>query len=192
MIIVIDAYNVLKQWNTGVISERQRSSFLRELSLYAQCKGHTIIAIFDGGDYDRAAKFNVYGIEVIYSGQRLTADDVIQDLLKELSGYQVILVSSDRALEKEAGRRNILTLEAVEFYMFVRCFLEASARRLDCNNQELKKRVDCNSSQELDDLMKQVSCDSTKDARKEDPLPRVRSRKLSKSERYKAQLIKKL
>ena len=94
MILVIDAYNVLKSvfWKNH-ISESLRNQFIKQLAGYARKKGHKIVVVFDVGPYDYVTKDRIKGIAVIYSGVHESADDVIKRYLKEHSAKDLWLVS---------------------------------------------------------------------------------------------------
>ena len=78
MLLLIDAYNVLKRVTPSVIvDERERSRFVEQLGRYAKKKQHKIVLVFDGGFSGRATQERLFGIYVVYSGFEQTADDYI-------------------------------------------------------------------------------------------------------------------
>lgn len=120
MIIVVDAYNILKQTvSGGWVSERERARFIKQLGLYAKKKGHTIVLVFDGGDAERAVKEYIDGIYVVYSGIHENADNYIKQYIKKHKAYELLLVSSDRDVAGWADRHHIESLDSVEFYRLV-------------------------------------------------------------------------
>lgn len=119
MVIIIDGYNVLKQAMPGS-TELHRTHFITMLNRYAQVKGHTIIVVFDGGPTYSLTK-EVYGsITVIFVGTQESADDYIIRILPEYKNKEVLLVTSDRHIIKNASRLSITTLDSDHFYDFLK------------------------------------------------------------------------
>ena len=117
MILLIDAYNVLKQLKPSVqISERERKSFIEQLGQYAKKKQHKIVLVFDGGPYDRATQERIAGLYIVYSGALETADAYIKRYLKEHKSLDILLISSDNELRSTAARFNIESMRAPDFY----------------------------------------------------------------------------
>lgn len=121
MIIVIDAYNVLKQCiHDREIAEHERAHFLSELSSYGRKKRHKLIVVFDGGANEWPTKERSDGTCVIYSGYHETADDYIKTYLKKHRMQDILLVSSDRELNRVADNLDIPSLDAADFYRIIK------------------------------------------------------------------------
>lgn len=122
MIILIDAYNVLKTvLHVQFISDAQRKEFLKLFERYVQCRpSNQIILVFDGGQdmYEAEKKYD--RITVCYAGALQIADDVIQKKLQTLREYDVLLVTCDRQLRNYAARLQIESLGSVEFYNMIK------------------------------------------------------------------------
>lgn len=121
MILIIDGYNLIKQVETATfISTELRAQFMTRLERYAQAKVLNILLVFDGGERGRTAQTV---LQVIYAGQRETADDVIRKLLRSFSRRslqdQVLLITNDRELLQQANLCQITSLGAVLFYDFL-------------------------------------------------------------------------
>jgi predicted RNA-binding protein with PIN domain len=117
MIVVVDAYNVLKQVvATGDITQRERNNFISQLGKYATIKKHTIVLVFDGGAHDRVFKEQVAGIQVVYSGPHQTADHYIAEYLTKIAGKEIVLASSDRELNSQADDLGVASIGAQDFY----------------------------------------------------------------------------
>ncbi|HEV2601731.1 MAG TPA: NYN domain-containing protein [Candidatus Babeliales bacterium] len=193
MVIVIDAYNILKQILGGkFISDHERNIFIRRLGLYAKKRNHTVVAVFDGGLDDRAVKERVYGIYVVYSGLQETADTYMKRYIEEHQQYDLLLVSSDRELCTWAERYNVQSFPALEFYMQVNSVLKSKQEGSGGNrNKAIIKTTDTDNP-ELDALM---SANAGRiDSKQElDSVARVRNKhQLSKKEKKLHQKIKKL
>ncbi len=121
MWIIVDGYNVIRQWPELAMLDRAdlqsgRQALLAELRDYRRIKGHRITAVFDGreqGGLAEAAE-QVGGIGVRYSRRGETADAVIARLAAE-GGEGAVVVSSDREVLAAARRQRAATLSAEEF-----------------------------------------------------------------------------
>ena len=119
MRIIVDGYNLIRQWPELAMLDRSdlqegRAALLHELQAYQRLRRHDIIVVFDGqaaadGGADRAG-----GITVRYSRQGETADDVIARLAAE-SQAGTVVVSSDRAVQASADRHRVAAISAQEF-----------------------------------------------------------------------------
>lgn len=113
MILIVDAYNVLKQLSSAqYITQAQRDAFIHKLSVYGAHKGHRIIIVFDGGSSKNLEKFRQSGVEVLYAGYSISADEVIKNLCDALRNQQVAVISSDRSLCAYISHNNIACIDA--------------------------------------------------------------------------------
>ncbi len=195
MVILIDAYNMLKQLLKGdYIDESQQKKYLERLSTYAQAKGHTLIVVFDGGSSKWPNKTIQGPLEIIYSGWQISADEVIKQRIPLLLPDNAVLVTSDRALRDYASQAHIISIEPLTFSYYSRI---RSAARLSLikDASEPHKLVGHQSSREVDELMKSASSimlqkDTTQH---EDGHPKKQgAHKLSKQERKLARIMSKL
>lgn len=119
MIIVIDGYNVLKQWRPSTtITEKERHAFLVKLGRYGRKKRHKMVVVFDGGFYEWPSKEKKAGVTVIYSA-RESADEVIQQYLEDHKSKDILLVSSDHELNLFASHLHIVSIGSEEFIYLV-------------------------------------------------------------------------
>jgi predicted RNA-binding protein with PIN domain len=117
MILVIDAYNVLKQVSpTTHITERIRTRFIQEVARYCRAKEHQAVLVFDAGPSKWPYKESIAGVQVVYSGTQMSADDYIKQALQGWRGRETLLISSDRALCSWALFCKVESLGALEFY----------------------------------------------------------------------------
>jgi predicted RNA-binding protein with PIN domain len=117
MILVIDAYNVLKQaLETRQVADAQKQRFIGQLGLYGKRKDHAIIAVFDGGPYEWPDKERMQGVMVVHSGIHESADDWIKKYVAQHKSYDILVVSTDRELGAFVHRAGIQTLDAHHFY----------------------------------------------------------------------------
>lgn len=118
MIILIDAYNLLKTvLHTQFIQDAQRSNFLQLFEKYAQFrKANELVLVFDGGQDPYEVEQNYKHVTLFYSGFMQSADDIIKKKLKTYQAFDVLLVTSDRELRQYAKQYQIESLGSMEFY----------------------------------------------------------------------------
>lgn len=121
---VLDGYNVLfsrdtsSRASTGRDLENERSRFIEMLAGFQRRSGDRVTVVFDGGNKGRVRDDGepTHGVEVIFSGSQLSADDVIMERLKRSRRSRRLLVVSDDRLIRDAARRaRIRSLGTGEF-----------------------------------------------------------------------------
>lgn len=125
MWIIVDGYNVIRQWPELAMLDRAdlqagREALLGELQMYRRAKGHKIMVVFDGreqGGFSEGTE-SVGGLGVRYSKRGETADSVIARLVAE-RGEGTVVVSSDREVAEAARRHGAAWLSAAEFLVKV-------------------------------------------------------------------------
>lgn len=194
MIIIVDAYNVLKQ-ALGVkhVADAAKQQFINLLSSYSKKKGHAVIVVFDGGPYEWPNKERTQGINVVHSGVNETADSWIKDYVERFRSHDLLLISTDRELGRCAARYNIQSLDALDFY---RLLLEFKSERLSVQAVSRQKAVKITEreQEELDALMEaesRIVPTKAEDIAKEGGR-KSKGQQLSKKERKILQKIKKL
>ena len=121
MKVIVDAYNILHQMSSKKQpGESERKQFINLLSTYAKRKHLQVIAVFDAGPFLFPSTEEQKGIVIKYSGPHSSADDIIIRLLKQYSGQEIILASSDRELRDYARACGIESLSAAEFIPLLR------------------------------------------------------------------------
>ncbi len=192
MILIIDAYNVLKQ-ALGVkkVSESEKNRLISWLNSYAKNKGHSIILVFDAGPFEWPSKEQVGKIYVVHSGVNENADTWIKNYMTRYKMNDLLLISTDRELGSFAWRLNIQSMDALDFYHLL---LESvSERESDTRHaQHTTIKLSDQDQPELDDLMQQAS--KTVPTKSEDAVKNRASKSLkhSKKERKMIQKLKKL
>jgi predicted RNA-binding protein with PIN domain len=157
MLIIVDAYNVIKQ----VISKKkitsiQRRSFLNLLLVYSKRKGHQIVAVFDGYCDDDSC-LNTFGsIRIIYSGATQTADEYIKEYLEKCDPQNSLLVSSDNELNRVADLLGIPSIDAKHFYRFLQEKVIVQKNNLVKSTQQAIK-TSAESNNALDCIMEEGS-----------------------------------
>jgi uncharacterized protein len=121
MWIVVDGYNVIRQWPELAMLDRTdlqsgREALLRELQSYRRARRHEITVVFDGrerGEFSERTE-SARGIGVRYSKRGDTADALIARLVAGRAEGTVV-VSSDREVAQNARRQGAACLSAAEF-----------------------------------------------------------------------------
>lgn len=192
MVLVIDAYNVLK--SSGLheyIEDNDQERFIRLLGKYGKRKEHAIVIVFDGGHYIHPFRATRHGATVVYSGMKESADTYIKRYLRENKERDLLLISSDRELALLASQLGVISMNAIEFYELVR--QEMRREHAPSSNQPAVKLTD-REQPELDMLMyasgtpRAKSDDVAPDAKQKTKKPHI----LSKAERAMMKKIKKL
>lgn len=122
MIIIVDAYNLLHAISSskGAITDRERAQFIALLGSYGKAKNHKMVIVFDGGPYEWPFKENTKRVSIVYSGIHESADDYIKKYLQEHREKDLLLVSSDRELNRCADRMEIASIDSLSFYGLMR------------------------------------------------------------------------
>ncbi len=151
MIIVVDGYNLLKNWHSHTtIDERERHKFLQKIADYGRRKRHKMVVVFDGGPYEWPSKEKMAGILVIYSA-RESADEVIMQYLEDHKNKDILLVSSDHELNLFASHLNIVSIGSEEF-----TYLIGEALKEVMDKEDTIIAVD-ESATDLDMIMEQAT-----------------------------------
>jgi len=170
MIILIDAYNLLKTiLHTQFIHNTERIKFLALFERYARLSNNEIIIVFDGENEDYEYEKIYSHIQVYYSGYKQTADDVIKIKLKSSQGLDILLVTLDRELRQYAEQCKIESIGVVEFYEILKNVMKQYEKKEIIISQAIhKSSIDDNI--EVDALMefgsrKLISKEQDKDMR---------------------------
>lgn len=192
MIIVIDAYNLLKQLKgSSFITEQQRMFFVNELCLYAKSKQHAIITVFDGGFSSWPSREKKGDVMIVYSGTRSSADDYIKQYLVQQKGKEILLVSSDGDLNNWAAKYSFVSIDSILFYDFMK-----QARRTKKNKKNYDTtitKIARDTTAEVDELM--YAMNTVEDVDEEEGMlsrKKHLSRQLTKNERRLDKILRKL
>ncbi len=152
MILLIDAYNILKQISSSLfVTEQERISFIKKLEQYAQRKNHQIVVVFDGIQPDSSTRSTI--VTIIYSGHK-SADDIIKKLVTQFEPDNSLLISSDRAVCSFANNYDIACLDSIEFYKIL---LSYNLQHHNSTKSTCIQKISNDSSQEIDELMHKAS-----------------------------------
>lgn len=157
MIIIIDAYNVLKQHDSHFVSQEQRAAYIRRMRDYCQCKRHTAWVIFDGGPYLYPVQHAEGNVHVVYTGDYETADSYIQRLLYHQPVDNTLIITSDNELVYAAYHLGIVSMDPSVFDYYVNVALEPTRAGYDTGSGQAQKRTGHESSAYVDRLMERAS-----------------------------------
>lgn len=121
MQIIIDGYNFIgRQKGLRGDLEGKRARLIEQLTAYRRIKNLPITVVFDGSGKGEAERTG--GIEVIFSGDGESADDVIVRMAEALR-QGCTVVSSDRAVQDHIRRSGGVALYSGEFEARLRAAL---------------------------------------------------------------------
>lgn len=157
MMIIIDAYNFIKQaLGKTLVSEREMVDWIHTFREYTRLRNNDVQLVFDAGPFTHRSQ-DIYGrLTVIYSGHKLSADEVIQELLLHYKGSDVLLVTSDREVRDFAKKLDVISVGSQDFYKIFHRTLQREAVYEQKVMHTLYKTSSVE-SEELDRLMEQSS-----------------------------------
>lgn len=151
MVVVIDAYNVLKQIKQGYVSDSEQNAFVNKLRMYARAKGVMVVVVFDGGETSWPTVEKDPEVIVVYAGEHLSADDYIRRYIKEHRNKELLLVTDDRELKKNAQVLGIDTFGSLAFY--ARLQQKEPIATAEVSKRDVVIKISDDAPAELDELM---------------------------------------
>jgi predicted RNA-binding protein with PIN domain len=119
--LLVDGYNLLKLIKASHISDKERSLFVDALSHYSTERKLEVILIFDGGISTWPQREVVTALmSVVYAGNGVSADSYIKDYIAKNRQQDLLLVSTDRHLNRYAAHYGVPSVDAADFLQFVR------------------------------------------------------------------------
>lgn len=116
MQILIDGNNLLcNLYKTDRVTQELRQAFIKTIQAYMRIKSHNIILFFDGGLYNYPIKSRLGLLTIVDAGTKQTADDVIISWCLELPDKQVVVVTSDRSLQKKIQSTRAIVITSQQF-----------------------------------------------------------------------------
>lgn len=110
--VVIDGYNLLAQSNYS-----SRDLLLKDLKIYQKNSDHQVTIFFDGTHQGTGTgdKYHEEYVEIIFSPLTVTADEMIEEYVEKNHHSGMIIVSSDKRIQKAATSKKLSFLESQEF-----------------------------------------------------------------------------
>jgi predicted RNA-binding protein with PIN domain len=195
MIIVIDGYNLLKLIHGPDSNDTKRSAFINFMGRYIKKRNHKVIVVFDAGPCTYPMKEKSHGVQVIYSGEFQTADDIIVKFVQDNPSKEIVVITKDREIISHVTALSKEVIDPFEFYNKVGQAFESSERAQMGKIGTLMKLSD-EEDPELDDLMREAAQMKTPDKdTQEYTVPRhhePKGQSLSKKERARLKALDKL
>ena len=194
MILLIDAYNVLKQIvASDQATAQEKTAFIAMIVRYARLKNVSIELVFDGGPYGLPDRVSVKNIVVSHSGAQESADDLIKSLIHAYKGREVLLVSTDRELGRYASSYGVESIDSTDFYRLVQKALDAAEESPKKSSKGLVKMME-KVNPEIDALMAEFTVTIKKGPPEDSVLEKrgTGKMKVSKRERLLEKKIRKL
>lgn len=165
------------------------------LGKYREKKGHKIVIIFDAGPYIWPLKEKQKGIQVFFSGQHQTADDLIIQFVQEHPTKEIMVITADRKIKDAVKSELVEIIEPLYFYGKIKDSLETDQTHKKNKHQIIKLTQDSN--EEVDALMHEAAGMKIFEKNKQEEYydPRnhqIKKQQLSKKERKKNKKIDKL
>lgn len=127
-ILIIDGYNLL-----GKTNNKERDQLIQDLVVYKKKKNNDIIVFFDGthGGTRFGDEMIVENIKVIFTPLHETADDQMIAYMEENTHKDIIVVSSDRKIQKAATAHLFSYFDSKDFLARMRSKSTASQEEVD-------------------------------------------------------------
>jgi predicted RNA-binding protein with PIN domain len=155
VIIIVDGYNLIKTvGSNNFVEDKERTWYIKRLEKYSHQKKHNLLIIFDGGMSNWSTKQLAARATVIYAGFGKSADDCIMAYIDQYVGKDLLLVSSDTALQAYADGKNVVSIGAEDFWFLVRSALATEVAAQDSHEGGARSvKTGENTDQELDELL---------------------------------------
>ncbi len=193
MIILIDAYNLLKHMiKSDHASQNQINKFIKLIQNYSQAKKRNILLVFDGDVEDLLVCEQQDRVKIIFTGPYKSADDHIKRLVSE-HRKNYILVSSDRELCSFVASYNVPTVD-VDAFVVLLSKSNKYGISVKKSSENVYKMPTSKSNPQLDALMIEGSRNIMKKNEQEVYAKREKSKSktLSREEKKILRLVKKL
>ena len=140
MTYIIDAYNVIKKWETYKNKKIDIFSFLNTVSKFSDYSQEKIIVVFDGKNKNEDLIQSKYtNIQIIFSGIKSTADSVIEKLITEKNDKKIKLITSDKAEYESGLAENCIIISPAQFYDITKNLMQES-NKINTKAEKINKK----------------------------------------------------
>ncbi len=118
MLVLVDGHNLIGKLPDISLSEADdEARLITKLKRYRARTNRNIIVFFDsGGSYNLSSKRTKGGISIHYAPHNKTADDlIISHLQRARHPQQILLVSSDKAIQQVARQVRARVVSSTDF-----------------------------------------------------------------------------
>ena len=172
MAIIVDGYNVLhtSRWLATPWKGTDRQGLCRLLGQLAKLTGEKITVVFDALPCEPGfGRGYPLELEVIFSGHKRSADEVIIEMVQQSSGpRELTVVSSDREIRTAATRRGCKVTSAGTFVKDSSSQLAQAKRKKNSEPHEKQQGL---SREQTDQWLSEFGLDPNED---EDPYEPMR------------------
>ena len=154
MIIIIDAYNYLKNvLRVSFVSPYEIQNCMQRYKKYTLLRNNQVLFVFDAGPYDQVTiESSSSNVQVYYSGSWKSADDVIKDLILEKKQEDILLVTSDREICAFANAHDIISIGVLDFHEIFQVVMKTSQKQEKIAANTITK-ISTQDNEYLDQLM---------------------------------------
>lgn len=123
--LIVDAHSVVFSWpELGALHRRRmilaREALIQTLTEYQDITGIRVVAVFDGQGGKTSETSEPGGIQVFYSGQGQTADDVIERLAAAYGkAFELTVVTNDLAEQDTVSGFGAVGISTERFHEMV-------------------------------------------------------------------------
>lgn len=193
MNIIIDGYNIIKQiFKSARVAQKEHDWFMGLLVSYTRKKKHTIYIVFDAGPYERPTAEKTQNIIKVYSGRHKSADDVIKAYIEEQLLKPLLIVTTDRQINRYAARHNIPSIDSLDFYTLMKEEKSIPVQGLHKASGTAFKLHQEETSPELDELMQEAAKTLYYKVEEHQEDTKSGHKKVAKDERQMIKILKKL
>ncbi|MCB1197076.1 MAG: NYN domain-containing protein [Deltaproteobacteria bacterium] len=131
-VVIIDGYNLL-----GKANHLEREQLIAKLVAYKKTANHEFIVFFDGTHQGTryGDEMIIENIKVVYTPLHETADDHMIAFMEENTHREVLVVSSDRKIQKAASANLLTYFESEAFLTRMQSKRQTSVFDEDVSNE---------------------------------------------------------
>ncbi len=173
--------------------EHQRMWLIKMLTAYARKKKNNLLVVFDGGPFywPSEQEKNKY-ITIVFSGQKMNADEYLKGYIIENKINEILLVTDDRQIADVAHECSKPSIGSKHFYNLVQDALSAQALKKP-ENAQISKLSGKPEHEMIDSLMHEAAKMLTPEKSEDVHVAtRKRTQKLSRHDKKLMKLLKKL
>lgn len=150
-VLLVDGYNIIGDWDELSLLrdkdlDQARKILIEKMAEYKAYRGYRVIVVFDAYDVKGlGASEDSYGVEVIYTKEKETADECIERLVKSLKNVKtkVYVATSDYAEQRTIFQQGAYRKSARELKLEVNHIQREIVEELEeyQNNQKTRNPI---------------------------------------------------
>lgn len=159
--LIVDGYNIINAWPELKELFRDNIELAREklieiMSEYQAYRGIKVIIVFDGHlvKGNTGSKFNVNGVQIVYTKEQETADNYIEKKVKTMSrGALVKVATSDWIEQQVIMAMGGIRISASELYVLIKSTSGDIKKKYLIKNAGSINTIDSNLSPDIADKL---------------------------------------